>query len=325
LAFETLPPLNWLRAFESAARHLSFTDAAHELNLSQAAISKQVKLLEQHLRQQLFVRLPRSLALTKSGDAYLPKVRDAFERLNLGTQEVFGRQRSAVVTVRCAISFAVNWLAPRLPDFMAMHPKAKIRLVSSVWDDNQDTDQFDFDIQYGTGNWPNADCHRLTYETLLPLCAPSLKNILGTPADLKNHNLLHVIGYQDGWATWLNAAGISDIDPGGGFHCDTSLVAFELAANGGGVALGRSSLVEKELQSGRLVAPFKLAVPVDEAFYLIRPAYNAASDDANLFADWMIVQSGLISPHAERVKFQSVSQRDVLNTQPDSGTYAKIG
>jgi LysR family glycine cleavage system transcriptional activator len=287
VSFETLPPLNWLRAFEAAARHLSFTHAAHELNLTQAAISKQVKLLEQHLRQQLFVRLPRSLALTKSGDAYLPKVRDAFERLNLGTQEVFGRQRSPVLTVRCAVSFAVNWLAPRLPDFLAKHPEAKIRLVSSVWSDSNDENRFDFDIQYGTGKWRNADCYRLTNETLVPLCAPSLRGALQTPGDLRAHNLLHVIGYQDGWATWLNAAGISNIDPGGGLQCDTSLVAFELAHQGGGVALGRSSLIDKELQSGRLIAPFELVVPVEEAFYLIMPAHGPLTPDENLFTEWL--------------------------------------
>jgi LysR family transcriptional regulator, glycine cleavage system transcriptional activator len=301
VSFETLPPLNWLRAFETAARHLSFTHAAHELNLTQAAISKQVKLLELHLRQQLFVRLPRSLALTKSGEAYLPKVRDAFERLNFGTQEVFGRQRSSVITVRCAVSFAVNWLAPRLPDFMAKHPKAKIRLVSSVWGDKDDANQFDLDIQYGTGNWRNADCHRLTKETLLPLCAPLLtqgRSALRTPADLEKYNLLHVIGYQEGWATWLNAAGVSDVDPGGGIQCDTSLVAFELAAHGGGVALGRSSLVGKELQSGRLVAPFQLAVPVEEAFYLIMPAHGALPLDAKLFVDWLV---SLANPHGSEM------------------------
>jgi LysR family transcriptional regulator, glycine cleavage system transcriptional activator len=234
------------------------------------------------------VRLPRSLSLTKSGDAYLPKVRDAFERLNFGTQEVFGRHRGSVVTVRCAVSFSVNWLAPRLPDFMARYPKAKIRLVSSVWSDNDEKNQCDLDIQYGTGNWRNADCHRLTRETLTPLCAPSLQNQLRAPADLKNHNLLHVIGYQDGWATWLKAAGVLDIDPGGGLQCDTSLVAFELAAQGDGVALGRSSLADRELQSGRLIAPFELAVPVGESFYLVKPRGRMLPIDADLFANWLI-------------------------------------
>jgi LysR family transcriptional regulator, glycine cleavage system transcriptional activator len=286
-----LPPLNWLRAFEAAARHLSFTSAAHELHLTQAAISKQVKLLELQLRQHLFVRLPRSLVLTKSGEAYLPKVRDAFERLASGTQEVFGRQRGAVVTVRCAVSFAVNWLAPRLPDFMAKHPHAKIRFVSSVWGDTDDMAQLDLDIQYGTGNWPNAVCYRLTRESLRPLCAPALMQrgtALLQPGDLRHHRLLHVIGYQEGWATWLNAAGIADIDPGGGLQCDTSLFALALAAAGGGVALGRSSLLTADLAAGRLVAPFDLAVPVDEAFYLVVPSYDTLQTDAQVFVDWMI-------------------------------------
>jgi LysR family transcriptional regulator, glycine cleavage system transcriptional activator len=291
MSFETLPPLNWLRAFEASARHLSFTHAAQELNLTQAAISKQVKLLELHLRQQLFVRLPRSLSLTKTADAYLPKVRDAFERLNFGTQEVFGRQRDAVVTIRCAVSFAVNWLAPRLPDFAAKHPDAKIRLLSSIWGDNDHGNELDLDIRYGNGNWPNAECHRLTEESLMPLCAPALltgKPSLRNPGDLKSHRLLHVIGYQEGWATWLRAAGVADVDPGGGLQCDTSLMAYELAAQGGGVALGRSSLVAKDLQSGRLVAPFKLAVAVDEAFYLITPTNSKLSGHAAQFVNWLV-------------------------------------
>jgi LysR family transcriptional regulator, glycine cleavage system transcriptional activator len=318
-----LPPLNWLRAFEAAARHLSFTHAAHELHLTQAAISKQVKLLELQLRQHLFVRLPRSLALTKSGEAYLPKVRDAFERLDSGTQEVFGRQRGAVVTVRCAVSFAVNWLAPRLPDFMAKHPNAKIRFVSSVWGDRDDLNRLDLDIQYGTGSWSNAVCHRLTDETLRPLCAPSLvqgSRALLSPADLRKHSLLHVIGYQEGWATWLAAAGVADIDPGSGVQCDTSLFAFELAANGAGVALGRSSLGDHELQSGRLVAPFNLAVPVDEAFYLITPSDYVLQADAKLFADWLINMasplaiSGGVLPRCGQSTTKMISgQNDAVN------------
>lgn len=291
MAFDALPPLNWLRAFEAAARHLSFTHAAQELNLTQAAISKQVKLLELQLRQQLFVRLPRSLALTKSGEAYVPKVRDAFERLHSGTQEVFGRQRGAVVTVRCAVSFAVNWLAPRLPDFMARHPGAKIRLVSRVWGDSDDGSPVDLDIQYGSGSWPHADCHRLTHDALQPLCAPSSVAALRMPGDLKGQRLLHVIGYREGWATWLNAAGVRDVDPGGGLQCDTSLMAYEIAAQGGGVALGRTSLAGKDVGLGRLVAPFALAVPVDEAFYLMTPVEGGLPADARLFVAWLLAQA----------------------------------
>jgi LysR family glycine cleavage system transcriptional activator len=285
-----LPPLIWLRAFEAAARHLSFTDAAKELNLTQAAISKHVKSLELSLRHQLFIRHPRSLQLTKTGEAYLPKVRDAFERLAIGTREVFGGRRAKELTVRCAVSFAVNWLAPRLPEFLDRNPDKNIRIISSVWNDAFDTDVFDLDIQYGTGGWSNVRSHRLTWETITPLCAPGLvdKRPLKRPDDLREHRLLHVLGYQEGWGIWLNAAKAKTVDPGQGLQLDTSLTAFEIAAQGGGVALGRLSVANRERRSGRLFAPFDLEVPIDEAFHLLEPLGRDLHPDAALFADWLL-------------------------------------
>lgn len=285
-----LPPLAWLRAFECAARHLSFTQAAAELNLTQAAISKQVKSLELYLRHPLFIRGPRSLMLTKTGAAYLPKVNDAFQRLALGTQELFGRRRDPALTLRCAVSFGVNWLAPRLPQFLAAHPGKTIRLISSVWSDAFDKDLFDLDIQYGTGNWPGYRSHRLIEETITPLCAPGLVARLKTIADLRHHLLLHVLGYQEGWGIWLNAAGARGVDPGQGLQMDTSLAAFEVAASGGGVALGRTSLAAKDRAAGRLVAPFDLDVPIAEAFYLLQPMDPPAHPDAEVFIAWMRAQ-----------------------------------
>jgi LysR family transcriptional regulator, glycine cleavage system transcriptional activator len=146
-----LPPLVWLRAFEAAARYLSFTDAAQELNLTQAAVSKHIKSLELHLRHPLFIRGARSLQLTKTAEAYLPKVRDAFERLSIGTREVFGGRRTQELTLRCAVSYAVGWLAPRLPDYLSRYPGTEIRIISSIWNDKADADVYDLDIQYGTG------------------------------------------------------------------------------------------------------------------------------------------------------------------------------
>lgn len=283
-----LPPLPWLRAFEAAARHLSFTDAASELNLTQAAISKHVKSLELYLRQPLFIRRTRSLQLTKTGEAYVPKVRDAFQRLAIGTREVFGGRRAPELTVRCAVSFAVNWLAPRLPTFFRRHPDVNVRLVSSVWNDAFDQDMFDLDIQYGTGSWTGARSHRLTWETITPLCTSSLADTLASPDDLRSQRLLHVMGYQQGWGTWLQAAGAHAINPGQGLQCDTSLSAFEIAAHGGGVALGRLSLASRERESGRLVAPFGLDVAIDEAFYLLEPSSQNLHDDAVCFKQWLI-------------------------------------
>lgn len=280
-----LPPLTWLRAFEAAARTLSFTQAAGELHITQAAVSKHVKSLEHHLRQPLFLRHPRGLELTKSGAAYLPKVQDAMERLAIGTREVFGQRRSSALTLRCAVSFAVNWLAPRLPDYLDRHKGKTIRLLSSVWNDTPGTQGFDLDIQYGTGHWPGFNSHRLTWETITPLSAPGM--MLTTADDLHDKRLLHVLGYHEGWGIWLKAAG-ARVDAGSGLHLDTSLTAFELAAQGGGVALGRKSLAGHALASGRLIAPFDLTVPIDEAFHLVKPAGSSSHPDADVFVDWLL-------------------------------------
>lgn len=281
-----LPPLTWLRAFEASARTLSFTHAAAELHITQAAVSKHVKSLEHHLRAPLFLRHPRGLELTKSGAAYLPKVQDALQRLAIGTREVFGQRRNNALTLRCAVSFAVSWLAPRLPDYLDRHPGRSIRLLSSVWNEPSEDRDFDLDIQYGTGHWPGFNSHRLTWETITPLCAPHTR--LDTPADLAEQRLLHVLGYHEGWGIWLKAAGVASVDAGSGLHLDTSLAALELAAQGAGVALGRKSLAAQSLESGRLVAPFDIEVPIDEAFHLIVPTGGTTHPDADGFVEWLL-------------------------------------
>jgi LysR family transcriptional regulator, glycine cleavage system transcriptional activator len=286
-----LPPLTWLRAFEVSARLLSFTAAAHELHLTQAAVSKHVKSLEQRLRHQLFIRHPRSLELTKWGEAYLPKVQDALERLAIGTREVFGRAQDDVLTIRCAVSFAVNWLSPRLPRFLDQHPSVRMRILSSVWADPFDAEAYDLDIQYGTGSFPDAVSHRLTREVITPLCAPGLVPSLESPADLADHLLLHVQGYQEGWGTWLSAAGAMLVDPGQGIQTDTSLTAYALACEGAGVALGRQSLEAPYRTNGRLVAPFELEVPISEGFFLLEPIKADAQNKIGPFVDWLLSEA----------------------------------
>lgn len=285
-----LPPLSWLRAFEASARHLSFTSAAAELNLTQAAISKQVKLLEQTLRERLFDRRPRSLVLTKVGAAYLPKVQDAFERLDAGTREVFGARTAEALTIRAPVGYAVNWLATRLPRYLDLHPDAPPRIVSSVWSDEADSVRYDLDIRYGNGRWPGFDAVQLTWETVQPMCLPAAAARLRTPDDLAQERLLHVMGYQEGWATWLAAAGALSVDAGSGAHFDTSLMAFEVAANGGGIALGRSSMTGPELATRRLVAPFDLSVTLQENFFLLVPQSGALHPQAAQFRDWLLAE-----------------------------------
>lgn len=289
--YRDLPPLTWLRAFEVSARLLSFTAAAQELHLTQAAISKHVKSLEMRLQRQLFLRHPRSLELTKWGEAYLPKVQDALERLAIGTREVFGRPQDDLLTIRCAVSFAVNWLSPRLPGFLARYPKTRLRILSSVWAEPFDAEAFDLDIQYGTGVFPDAVGHRLTREAITPLCAPGLVNQLRNPEDLADHRLLHVQGYQEGWGTWLAAARADKVDPGQGIQTDTSLAAYALACNGVGVALGRTSLAAPYQASGQLVMPFDLLVPISEGFFLLEPRTPSPRRDVRPFVDWLVQEA----------------------------------
>ena len=290
------PPLPWLRAFEAAARYLSFTDAARELNLTQAAVSKQVKLLEQTLREQLFERKARSLALTKVGEAYLPKVRDAFDRLSEGTMEVFGNRRTERLTVRVPVGFGVTWLAQRLPAYFDTHPKSGLRIVSSIWNEEFESGRFDLDIRYGLGHWPGFRADRVSWEMLEPVCLPETAARLKSPDDLAGERLLHVMGYQEGWATWLTAAGATRVNAGQGAHFDTTVMALEVAAAGGGVALGRRSMSEKDIASGRLVRPFELAVPIREAFHLVAPEGGIEHPDAASFRDWLLAETRAVAP-----------------------------
>ena len=293
-----MPPLPWLRAFEASARHLSFTNAAAELNLTQAAISKQVKLLEHYLREPLFERLPRSLTLTKAGAAYLPKVNDAFERLSAGTVEVFGANRSGILSVRVMVGFATTWLARRLPRFIAAHPKTQVRIVSSIWAEEYGAETFDLDIRYGFGTWPGFRADRLNRESLVPLCLPEIAARLHSPADLARERLLHVLGYQDGWDGWLTAAGAGRVDAARGLWFDTTLMAMAVASEGGGVALGRTSLIETELAQGRLVKPFAFELPIEEGFFLVAPEKGPRHKDAGVFRDWLLAEAVATKPTA---------------------------
>lgn len=290
-----IPPLHWLRAFEAAARHMSFTAAARELNVTQSAVSQQVRLLEAHLGHPLFHRLPRGLQLTERGQAYLPTLREAFERLAAGTAEVFGTAAGQPLTVKVTAGFAALWLAPRLKRFLAAHPEVELSITHSIWPADFALGSIDLEVRYGTGHWPGLRADRLTWERLFPVCSPALAAgdpPLRTPADLAGHTLLHSVGFQDGWPQWLALAGVDGaVDAGRGVHLDTSIMTLALAAEGAGVALARSSFVERELDGGRLVAPFDLVLPTEEAFYVVTPEEPGPHPNAAVFRDWLLQEA----------------------------------
>ncbi|MBT5577578.1 MAG: transcriptional regulator GcvA [Porticoccaceae bacterium] len=288
-----LPPLNWLRAFEASARHLNFTQAATELHMTQAAVSQQIRGLETKLGCALFKRLPRGVELTDAGRAYIPGVRESIEKLALVTDEVFGKERSHTLTLRVNLVFFNTWLAPRLADFRARYPEIDLRFTSNIWVAGADKEA-DLEISYGKGTWSGCISDRLTWDRLIPVCSPLLLNNQPPPAapdDLDNYTLLHVIGYEEGWGFWLNQAGYYSIDASQGIHFDSLMTAMEMAAQGHGVALSRTSLATNMLASGRLIAPFKQRVVTSESFFLTTPTDKPIRPHVEAFRSWIIEQA----------------------------------
>ncbi|GGO81958.1 transcriptional regulator [Marinobacterium nitratireducens] len=285
-----LPPLNWLRSFEVSARHLNFTQAATELNLTQAAISQQVKGLETQLGTPLFKRLPRGLELTDAGKAYLPPVRDAVESLVAVTDELFGQGFTKALTIKVNLVFFTRWLVPRLEQFRALHPEVGLRFTSNIWVDERKWDA-DLEIRYGLGAWPGLKAERLTWDKLLPVCSPTLVgggSLPTSPEELVGQTLLHVIGYKEGWSYWLGQTGFAHLETSPGIRFDTLISALEMATQGHGIALGRTSLVSDMLADGRLVAPFPQQVETQEAFYLTYPEHQYVHPHAETFRAWIV-------------------------------------
>lgn len=286
-----LPPLNWLRAFESSARHLSFTLAANELNLTQAAVSKQIKNLEFSLGVNLFVRRPRSLELSEDGAAYLPAVKESIDRLASATNELFGHKRTDALNIRVSLVFFNYVLAPKLADFYQQYPQAELRFTSHIWSKDSDIESgVDMEIRHGRGDWKGLKAERLTVDNLVPVCSPKLlvEKPIYNINDLKQHNLIHVIGFEEGWGHWLSTTDHPDINANKGMQFDTLISALQIAELGMGVALGRSSLVKGLIESGRLVAPLEEIVTTEEAFHLVTKVSANQSDLATNFKRWLL-------------------------------------
>jgi LysR family transcriptional regulator, glycine cleavage system transcriptional activator len=285
-----LPPLNWLRSFEAAARLLSFTAAGEELHLTQAAVSQHIKSLEQYLGSPLFIRLPRSLRLTEHGSTYQQRIEPVLNQLADDTDEIFGHDTKNQLVIRVNAAFSVLWLAPRLGSFMAAHPKIELRISNPVWALGEMEEGANFEIQYGRGDWPGLDVTQLTWDTLFPVCHPD--HISQARGNLAAQQRIHVMGYRDGWADWCRAAGMAgfdatEFDATEGMKCDNSIMAFEMAARGVGVAIARSSLAHGKIEKGILARPFEQTVPTSQNFYLISPPNASKSPAQTAFRDWI--------------------------------------
>lgn len=288
-----LPSLNGLRAFEAAARHLSFTLAAAELNVTQTAISHQIRRLEEELGIRLFIRQNRALALTPEARDYLPGVRAAFNDLRLATDRLLRKDDDKVLTVSTLASLAAKWLLPRLTDFQESHPGIDVRITTSTSLVDFQRDNVDAAIRYGRGQWPGLRADWLMADELFPVCSPSLlrgDKPLRQPEDLKGYPLLHTSNANsDDWRLWLTAAGLpADIARQPGITFDMIFMTIQAAIDGIGVAMGRTSYVQDDIAKGRLVVPFKIALPADAGFYLVSPEGRRETPKLAAFRDWMI-------------------------------------
>jgi LysR family transcriptional regulator, glycine cleavage system transcriptional activator len=290
-----LPSLNGLRAFEAAARHLSFTLAASELNVTQTAISHQIRRLEEELGLRLFIRKNRALALTPQARDYLPGVRAAFNDLRLATDRLLRKDDDKVLTVSTLASLAAKWLLPRLTAFQQAHPGIDVRITTSTSLVDFKNDDVDVAIRYGRGHWPGVRTEWLMADEAFPVCSPALlsgSRPLRTPEDLREHVLLHTTNYDDDWRQWLTAAGMpSDISKQPGITFDLILMTVQAAIDGIGVAMGRTSYVQDDIAKGRLIVPFNIALPADAGFYLVSPEGAADPPKLKAFRPWLIASA----------------------------------
>lgn len=286
-----LPPLNALRAFEAAARLMSFSKAAEELSITPSAISHQIRGLESYLGLRLFRRTGRALMLTDEGQNYLPTLRDAFDAIHAATARLAARQSAGALTVSLLSSFAARWLIPRLPRFQASHPGIEVRLSTTVRVVDFRREDVDCAIRHGRGQWPGLAADLLLREDLFPVCAPQLRDgprPLKTPRDLAQHTRFQVIARPDDWRIWLTAAGIADLDPERGPQFESSDMALRAAAEGLGVAIGTTPLVQDDIRNGRLVAPFDIRLPSDLAYYFVVPEDRRDQPRIAAFRDWLL-------------------------------------
>jgi LysR family glycine cleavage system transcriptional activator len=285
-----LPQLNALKAFEAAARHESFTRAAEELCVTQGAVSHQVKALETELGIKLFNRERQRLIITEAGREYLIVVRDALDRIAVGTERLVQRQTSGVLTVSTSPDFAAKWLVNRLGRFAEAHPSIDLRVSATMHHVDFAREDVDIAVRHGDGEWPGLDVTRLCAEHLFAVCSPKLvagRNRVKGPADVAKFPLLH-LDTRTGWSKWLAAAGLAHADMTRGPVLNRASMLIDAAIDGQGVALARTTLAAWDLLNKRLVRPFGLALPLDKSYWIVCPQATAALPKIVTFRDWLL-------------------------------------
>jgi LysR family glycine cleavage system transcriptional activator len=287
-----LPPLNALKAFEAAARSESFTRAAEELNVTQGAVSHQVKALEATLGIKLFNRERQRLLITEAGREYLAVVRDALDRIAVGTERLVQRQTSGALTVSTSPDFAAKWLVHRLGRFAEAHPDVDLRVSATMHHVDFAREDVDIAVRHGDGNWPGLDVVRLCTERLFPVCAPKLvsgRNRIAKASDLLRFPLLHLDDWKT-WMKWFDAAGVTGPVSHGPVLNRASML-IDAAVDGQGIALARTALAAWDLINGRLARPIDVSLRMSKTYWIVCPKATSALPKIAIFREWLLAEA----------------------------------
>lgn len=285
-----LPPLNALRAFEASARQLSFTRAAEELFVTQAAISHQIKSLEEFLGIKLFMRKNRALLLSEEGQAYYLDIKDVFTSINDATERLLARGAKGAITVSLQPSFAIQWLVPRLNAFNVLHPDIDVRIKAVDQPESSLTEDVDVAIYYGRGHWADIHAEQLNKEYLVPVCSPLLlqgKKPLDKLEDLVNHTLLHDTSRRD-WKRWFKQVNVKATNVNHGPIFSHSSMVVQAALHGQGVALAHRFLSRPDIEAGRLICPFDEVLESKNAYYVVCRERQVDLGKIAAFREWVL-------------------------------------
>ena len=285
-----LPPLNALRAFEAAARHLSFNQAGEELAVTPSAISHQVRSLEEFLGTRLFQRSSRQIVLTEQGQAYLPTISLALDHIAAATELICRPDYTTTLTISVTPSFASEWLIPHLAEFQTQQPTLEVHITTAHTIQDLQRSGSDVAIIVGHGQWPGFVSHKLIDEEVIPVCSPALLT-----HEFNNIPLIHVLARQDQWPNWLATADIQRADAMQGLKFATTSLALDAAERGLGMVLANRLFVAAHLQSGRLVIPFDfdLPTPTERVYYLVYPKESIDQPTIITFRDWLLTMTAV--------------------------------
>lgn len=297
-----LPSMSGLRAFEATARHLSFTRAATELNLTQGAVSHQIKNLEELLGLKLFARDGNTIRLTDAGFEYLTSARAALTEVFIATDRAIDRHRGDVLTIACLGTFSIKCLLPNIGDFKQRHPNIGLRIRTLVPYTETAPEDYDVSIQYGFAkDWPKMFVRKITREELFPVCSAALlrsKAGLRVPKDLASHTVIKTASpfiLRDDWPLWLEKAGVPGMEFAGEINCDLLYPSYQMAIEGLGVAMGRSAVVAADIKAGRLVEPFGVRLPSSLGYHLVMKEERARLVKVQVFCDWALEYFGAVT------------------------------